>query len=618
VHRFEGTINQFTGDGVMALFGAPIAHEDHARRACHAALWLQDELGGFAGTLERGGIALAARMGLNSGEVVVGKIGDDLRMDYTAQGHSVGLAARLQSAAAPGTICVSAETARLVDGFFSLQDLGTATVKGVGAPLRVFELTGVGPLRTRLDVSAARGFSRLVARQGELAWLDAILMRARDAHGQVVGIVADAGVGKSRLCLEFVGGCRAERVAVHEAHCPAHTATVPLMPIRDLVRSLFEIADADDASRVRQKISEQLLALDRGFADAIPLVLDLLGVDTPAPERKAAEHAPALGQPEGRRRLAAFLRRLVRARGADEAVVLLVDDAHWIDPASEEIIGELAASVSGTRTLLLANFRPEYRPSWIGGAHYHQLSLSPLSEEACRELLAELLGSDPSLTGLADQICERTGGNPFFVEEIVRALADSGTLAGDRGAYRAGAPIDPLGLPATVQALVAARVDRVGEPAKQLLQAAAVIGKEFDEPLLADVAGLAADALSSTLDRLQAAEFIDLISPYPQPRYAFKHPLTREVAYQSQLADSRARTHATVAAALQKLRSDRLGEFAALIAHHWEASGMRFEAARWQRRAALRVANIKVRGRGGPRSRGNLVTNPVSGYANED
>src|SRR5205807_1267602 len=223
----------------------------------------------------------SVRMGLNSGEVVVGKIGDDLRMDYTAQGHSVGLAARLQHAAAPGEIHLSEETARLVEGFFALRDRGTAVMKGVSAPLRIFELGEIGPLRTRLDVSGNRGFSRLVGREGELAWLDAILARAGEAHGQVVGIVADAGVGKSRLCLEFVNRCRAQGFAVNEAHCPAHGSTVPLLPIRELLKSMLSIADGDLAEQVQRKVAEQLLALDPSFDEALPLVLDLLGVAGP-------------------------------------------------------------------------------------------------------------------------------------------------------------------------------------------------------------------------------------------------------------------------------------------------------------------------------------------------
>ncbi|TMB00790.1 MAG: hypothetical protein E6J70_09570 [Deltaproteobacteria bacterium] len=242
IHRFEGTINQFTGDGVMALFGAPVAHEDHARRGCHAALHMMDELRGYASGLRVRGLEFSVRMGLNSGEVVVGTIGDDLRMDYTAQGHAVGLAARMEQVAAPGTVYVSEHTARLVEGFFTLRDHGTPPMKGVSTPVRVFELEGIGPLRTRLDAAGVRGFSRLVGREEELAWLDGILARALESNGQVVGVVGDAGVGKSRVCLEFVNRCRARGIAVQEAHCPAHASTVPLLPIRELLRSYFALS----------------------------------------------------------------------------------------------------------------------------------------------------------------------------------------------------------------------------------------------------------------------------------------------------------------------------------------------------------------------------------------
>ena len=587
VHRFEGTINQFTGDGIMALFGAPVAHEDHARRACHAALRVKDALHAYARTLKPRGLEFVVRMGLNSGEVVVGKIGDDLRMDYTAQGHSVGLAARLQHAAPAGAIHLTEHTARLVEGFFTLQERGTASIKGVSAAVPIFELCAIGPLRTRLDSSGARGFSRLVAREGELAWLDSILARAAEAHGQVVGVVADAGVGKSRLCLEFVNRCRDRGLAVHEAHCPAHGSTVPWLPIRELLRSILGVAD-DAPEQVRGKICEQIVAIDRGLEDSAPLVLDMLGV--------AGADGGQLAAPGARERLAAFVRRFVRSKSAIEPIVLLLDDAHWIDRESDELMRELAAAVPGTRTLLVANFRPEYRPAWIGGANYHQLSLSPLSDDACRELLRDLLGSDPALDDLAQRICERTAGNPFFVEELVRGLASSGGLTGERGAYRPSASrLATLALPATVQSLLAARIDRLGERAKQVLQAAAVIGKEFDEALLEAVSEAAQSELAAALATLQDAEFVHLLSPYPRPEYAFKHPLTREVAYQSQLVEPRSRTHARAAAALERLRAERLGEYAALIAHHWEASGMRFEAARWQRRAALQVSNIKLK-----------------------
>ena len=588
IHRFEGTIDQFTGDGVMALFGAPVAHEDHAQRGCHAALHLMDALRSYAAGLRNRGLEVAVRMGLNSGEVVVGRIGDDLRMDYTAQGHSVGLAARMERVAAPGSVYVSEHTARLVGGFFTLRDRGTPAMKGVSTPVRVFELLGVGPLRTRLDAASARGFSRLVGREEELAWLDGILARVLESEGQVVGVIGEAGVGKSRVCLEFVNRCRAGGIAVHEAHCPAHGATVPLLPIRELVRSYLGLGDGDGVEAVRQRVADRLHDLDPESPDAPRLVLDLLGV----PEPDAADVSPG-----GHERFAAVLRHVLRLRRGGGPVVLLLDDAHWIDPESDALVGELTVAVRDTPTLLVANFRPEYRPSWTGGGHYHQLSLAPLGQAASRELLLELIGSHDSLGDLSDLVRERTGGNPFFIEELVHALAVSGSLAGERGAYRLTAPLESLTIPPTVQSLLAARIDRLSEPAKHVLQAAAVIGKEFDEPLLQAVVGLDDLELAAGLGGLQEAEFIHQVSPYPEPQYVFRHPLTREVAYHAQLGEQRAQLHAGVAAALQKLRVDRLGEYAALIAHHWDASGRRYEAARWQRRAALRVSSIKLRGR---------------------
>ena len=593
IHRFEGTINQFTGDGVMALFGAPVAHEDHARRACHAALSAMDELRAYAGTLRTRGLDLSVRMGINSGEVVVGKIGDDLRMDYTAQGHCVGLAARLEQLAAPGTLLMTESTARLVEGFFTLADVGVRAIKGVSAEIRAFELRGIGPRRTRLDPSGLRALSRLIGRETELTWLDGILARAMESNGQVVGVVGEAGVGKSRLCLEFIRRCRARGVAVHEVHCPAHGATVPWLAIRDLMRGYFGLAPDTAADAIRQTVERQLVALDAGFANAIPLVLEILGVGDSgySPQRATTERA-------------SFMRRFCRLQSENRPGVVLLDDAHWIDPASDELVQVIAASVRGTRTLMLANFRPEYKPAWMGGSHYHQLVLSPLGEEASRELLRDLLGSDGSLGELSARIVERTGGNPFFTEEVVTALAASGSLLGERGAYRLTTPIETLALPVTVQALLTARIDRLGENAKDLLRVASVIGKQFDEPLLREVSGLGeGHALNAVLDSLQDEEFFTLVTLSPTPEYAFKHPLVREVAYVSQLGERRAQVHAAVAAALEKLRSDRLGEYASLIAHHWEASGMRFEAARWKRRAALKVANIKVGNRGVGRRR---------------
>jgi adenylate cyclase len=359
--------------------------------------------------------------------------------------------------------------------------------------------------------------------------------------------------------------------------------------MRDLLRSCFKLAGDEAVDAIRQSVRQQLEALDADAGDALPMLLEILGVA----DERAPEGAPqSLGTG-----LATFLRRFLRLRSVREPVLLVLDDAHWIDRASDELVRAIAGAVRDTRTLFLANFRPDYRPSWIGGSNYHQLALAPLGDVASRELLHELLGSDSSLAELSERIRARTGGNPYFTEEIVQALVVSGSLVGERGDYRLAAAIDALALPETVQSLLAARVDRLGESAKHVLQAAAVIGVQFDEPLLGHVCGLDPRDLGTALAELQDGEFVRLLTAAPTAEYVFKHPLMREVAYGSQLGERRARLHGAVARSLERLRADRLGEHAALIAHHWEASGMRFEAARWKRRAALRVANIKLAGR---------------------
>ncbi|MGH7289282.1 MAG: ATP-binding protein, partial [Myxococcota bacterium] len=542
VHRFEGTVNQYTGDGIMALFGAPIAHEDHTQRACYAALRLRDELRRYSDELRLSrGLDFAARMGIHSGEVVVGKIGDDLRMDYTAQGHTVGLAARMESLAPPGGVCLSEATARLVSGYVTLRDLGASQVKGASEPVRVLELEGIGEIRSRFDLARARGLTRFVGRDSDLRTLEAALEQTCAGDGQVVGVVAEAGIGKSRLCLEFVEHCHARGISVNEGHCPAHGKTVPYLPLLEVLRSVFGIAERDSDHEARRKIAGELLLLDARFQELLPLVFDFLGIRDP--ERPAPHVAPE----ERQRELAAFIRQLVRARSTREPRVLLIDDAHWIDAASDAFLAQAVEAVPGTRTLVLVNFRPEYHAEWMGRSTYRQLPLLPLGREATDELLADLLGRDPSLAGLVEKIHERTRGNPFFIEEVVLSLTESGCFEGTKGAYRLVAPVAELEIPERVQAVLAARIDRLPEREKRLLQTASVIGKEVPEPILERVAELPEAELPAALAALVRGEFLFEKALYPTAEYAFKHPLTQEVAYRSQLAERRARTHAAVA-----------------------------------------------------------------------
>ncbi|MGH7855797.1 MAG: AAA family ATPase, partial [Candidatus Binatia bacterium] len=330
IHRFEGTINQFTGDGIMALFGAPIAHEDHAQRACWSALHLSEELRRYADELRReAGLNFSVRMGLNSGEVVVGAIGDDLRMDYTAQGHTVGLAARIEQLAEPGTVYLSDHTAELVSGYFRLRDLGDFRIQGLREPLRVYELQGTGSVRSRLDRARARGLTRFVGRKPEMAALEATLEEALAGRGRVVGVVAEPGVGKSRLCAEFLDRCRARGLRAHGGRALAHGKSVPLLPVLEMLRDYFGVSERDADQAAREKIAGKLLLLDRDFDASLPLLFDFLGVADP-------ERPLPRMDPEARQRLLFdIVRRMMHARSRREPAVIFFEDCHWLDEASE-------------------------------------------------------------------------------------------------------------------------------------------------------------------------------------------------------------------------------------------------------------------------------------------
>jgi adenylate cyclase len=583
VHRFEGTVNQYTGDGIMALFGAPIAHEDHAQRACYAALQLREEIARYANEVKREyGLGFSTRMGLHSGDVVVGKIGDDLRMDYTAQGHTVGLAQRMEALASPDTCYLTEATASLVSGYFDLEDLGKFPVRGVGDPVRVHQLTGVGKATTRFDISRARGLTRFVGRDSDLATLESALEQARRGNGQVVGVVAEAGTGKSRLCFEFVEKWRARGMTINQGCAVAHGRNVPYLPMLQVFRAYYGIGDKDDDRTVREKIAGRMLLLDENFRDVLPVLFEFFGA--PDPERPV----PQIDPEEKQRQIFAVLRRIVQGDPNVTAgsFAVLLEDLHWLDPGSEAFLEQWVDAIAGSPALLLVNFRPEYHADWMSKSYYRQLPLAPLGPEAIRELLVDLLGTDPSTDGLAEAIHSRTGGNPFFTEEVVQTLIESGHLEGTRGHYRLETPIDKLEVPASVQSVLAARIDRLDERDKHVLQTAAVIGKEFSEPILLAAAELPDSELRAALTVLKAGEFVYEQSLYPIAEYAFKHPLTQEVSLNSQLQDRRRRTHAAVARAIEEASADKLDETAALLAHHWEEAGEALTAARWLQRAA--------------------------------
>ena len=580
VRRFEGTVDKFTGDGIMALFGAPIAHEDHAARACFAALHIGELVGEYATELRRGqGLNFSVRIGINSGEVVAGAMGKDSEPEYTAVGHTVGLAQRMEALAEPGKAYLTEHTGKLAEGYLELKDLGEFEVKGASRPIGVFELVGVGRARSRLDVSRERGLSHFVGRANEMAMLEEALEQVKQGRGAVIGIVAEPGIGKSRLCHEFAEHCKAQGIDVYEAQAQAHGEAIPFLPVLQMLRGYFRIEDRDSERVAREKIAGRLLLLDPDFSDDLPLIFDFLAV--PDPERPA----PQVSAEARQRLLRGVIRRLYQVPGRTDVVVNVIEDLHWMDEGSEEFLAEMVSAVEGTATLAVVNFRPEYEADWTDSPVYRRVSLVPLGLESTKELLADLAGHDPSMDGLGELIHERTGGNPFFIEEVVRELVEAGNLEGGRGAYQLTKPIGQTKVPATVQVILAARIDRLAA-AKALLQAAAVIGNEVSEPALRRVAGLDDEALADGLKELIGAGFLYEAEIYPERVLAFSHPLTREVAYGSQLGKQRAAAHAATARAMIELHPERHDELSALIAQHLEQGGEMLDAARWNARAA--------------------------------
>ena len=582
VRRFGGIVDKFTGDGIMALFGAPVALEDHARRACHAAWQMTADIKAYADELRRSdGADLRIRIGLNSGEAVVGHVGQDLRIDPTALGHTVGLAKRVEGLAEAGTVYLTQDTARLVEGWFALRDLGEMAVKGAREPLRVFVMEGEAAARSALPRTRGRSAARLVGRGAEMAALEDALERAAQGQAQVVGVVGEPGVGKSRLCEEFVTSVADRAITVRRATGVSHGRDIPLLPVRAFLRDYFGISEADAPTEARERISERLLTLDQGFLDDLPLFFDFLEVSDPD------RPTPPLAADVRMRRLFELLRRVTARRSEREMLVLLFEDLHWFDTQSQAFIERAIESFPGTRTLVVANFRPEFSAAWMRHSYYRQVPLLPLTADAVRELVTDLLGDDSSLAPLSGYLVERTAGNAFFIEELIRALLENGTLVGSPGARRLTRPLENAYLPASVQAVLAARIDRLSAELKPVLQSAAVIGRTFAEAVLGRVVGRAAEALTQSLSALCAAELLQETQRYPVPEYRFWHALTQEVAYGTLLAARRARLHAGVAEAMIELDAGRLDEEAAVVAWHWERAGRPLEAARWNHRAAL-------------------------------
>jgi class 3 adenylate cyclase/tetratricopeptide (TPR) repeat protein len=584
VHRYEGTVNQVMGDGIMALFGAPIAHEDHAVRACYAALRMQQTVKKYAeGVRREEGVTVRIRVGLNSGEVVVRAIGSDLHMDYTAVGQTTHLAARMEQFAEPGTALLTSATLGLCEDFVQVKSLGPMRAKGFAEPVEAYELTGANPVRSRFQAHAARGLTKFVGRASELAQLGEALELARGGRGQVVAVVGEPGVGKSRLLWEFAHSHRTADDLVLETASVSYGKATTYLPVIELLRGYFQIESRDDLRKLREKVTGKLFSLDRALEPALPPLLALLDVSIDDNEWKR------LDPPQRRRRTLDGVKRLLLRESQVQPVVLIFEDLHWIDDETQAVLEDLLGSLPTARLLLLINYRPEYQHAWGGKTYYRQLRIDSLSTASAEELLKALLGTDPGLEPLKRLLIERTQGNPFFLEESVRTLVEAKVLSGNPGAFRLTRAPEGLQIPTTAQAVLAARIDRLDPDDKRLLQAASVVGKDVPLALLESIVDMPESELRQRLGRLQAVEFLYETRLFPEVEYTFKHALTHEVTYGGLLQERRRELHARIVDAIERLYAGRVVEQVERLAHH----AMRGE--RWRKALTfLRQAGAKA------------------------
>jgi class 3 adenylate cyclase/tetratricopeptide (TPR) repeat protein len=606
VHRYEGTVNQVLGDGIMALFGAPVAHEDHAVRACYAALAMQEEMRRHRANLGQSDeLGLQIGIGLNSGEVVVRSIDKDLNIDYSAPGFTTHLAARMQELAGRGSILMTAATLQQVEGFVEVKSLGAVQAKGISRSVDAYELVGATTARTRLHAAVARGLTPFVGRKTEIETFQKLIEKSAAGRGQIFSMVGEPGMGKSRLVYEFTHSHVPPDWLILEAPSVSYGKATPYFPLIELLRRFFEISEGEGAERIRGKVIDYVLKLDEMLTDAIPPILLLLGtlsdhkVDRTASQSSSSGHQRSLidaierfddMEPRQRRRhtLEALKRLMIRA-SQKQKLILVFEDLHWIDNETQAFLDYLVESLPMARMLLLINYRPGYSHNWADKTYYTQLRVDPLPSTGAEELLQHLMGNNQDLAPLKELLIKRTEGNPFFVEESVRSLVETRILAGEKGAYRPGLKIDSIAIPSTVQSVVADRIDRLPIEEKHLLQMVAVIGVIVPFRLLRAVAEVSDEELYGRLARLQSAEFIYEINLFPELEYSFKHALTNEIVYGTLLRERRAYLHARIVSALEEVAGDNLYDHIEALAHH------AFRGELWDKAVAyLRQAGAKA------------------------
>jgi class 3 adenylate cyclase/tetratricopeptide (TPR) repeat protein len=584
VHYYEGTVSLAMGDGIMAIFGAPVAHEDHAVRACYSALRMQDMMKQHAATvLSKFGLPLQIRVGLNSGDVVVRSVGSDLHMDYTAVGETTHLAARMEQIAKPGSILLGPGTMHLAEGYVMMKPLGLHQVKGRAVPIDVYEALGATTIRSRLQAAAARGLSAFVGREAEMEVLRHGLERAKGGQGQIQAIIGEAGAGKSRLLWEIRHSHWVQNWLVIESRSVSYGKASSYLPVISLLKTYFNVEDADDPRKVREKVTGKLLTLDRGLHPYLSAMLFLLDIppDDPSWDK--------LDPPQRRQQIFDGVRRLVLMESRIQPVLLVFEDLQWIDAETQALLDSLVEILPKARILLLVNYRPEYQHGWARKTYYREIRLDPLPAESLDRLLEVLLGNDLALLPLKHMLIERTEGNPFFLEESILSLVEMKFLGGEPGNYRLLKATETLQIPASAQAILTARIDRLATGDKRVLQAASVIGKDVPFALLKEIYDGDEEGLRASLNNLQAAEFLYETALFPDLEFTFRHALTQEVAYRSLVSERRQALHAGIVDAAERVYPDRIAERVDQLAHH------AFRGEIWEKALAYcRQAGIKA------------------------
>jgi class 3 adenylate cyclase/tetratricopeptide (TPR) repeat protein len=572
IHRYEGTINQFTGDGVMALFGAPVAHEDHAQRACYTALSIQKSIGEYGRQLKRdSGTEFKMRIGLNSGPVIVGAIGDDLRMDYTAVGDTTNLASRMESMARPASILVSNHTHKMARDFFEFESLGKVEVKGKKEPVEAHELVKASEIETRIEAAQAKGLTEFVGRQGEMEALKEAFDKAKAGSGQVVGIVGEAGVGKSRLMLELRRILSKEAYTYIEGRCLHYGSSMAYLPVLDILRSYLEVKEGDRESLIKKKMVEKVMQLDEELRGALPPFHDLLSL-------KVEDEAYLRLEPiQKKEKTFEAIRDLLVRESQVKPLVLAIEDVHWIDSISEELLTYLIKGLANTNILLILLYRPEYVHTWGSKSYYNQVGVDQLSPEANAALVQSVLEGAEIVPELRELILSRTGGNPLFVEEFTHGLLENGCIRKKDERYVLNKDISDIQVPDTVQGIIAARLDRLEDNLKHTLQVASVIGRDFAFRILKTITGIREELKPYLLD-LQELEFVYEKRLFPDLEYVFKNTLTQEVAYNSLLQKKKKAIHEKIGKAIEEIYAERLEEFYEILAYHATAAGQKDSA----------------------------------------